>query len=197
MRSQVSTTTLGKLVSACFLIYLSACASLDRSAILQGLEEDSGATVTRLRAPMVLFKDELLRAAHAHDFVAIGPLEINRLGARRYQLWLSVWSTIDRQGEGEESSDWSSLLLVLDGEPMEISGGRKQAPEDVAAYGYLPPEKWAAQWYYPVTRDQLQRIVGAAEIQLTTPLLDQLGRYYLPWQDQAGRLRPYASYLGM
>jgi len=52
------------------------------------------------------------------------------------------------------------------------------------------------QWYYPVTRDQLLRLVSATEIQLTTPVLDQLGRFYMPWQDQAERLRPFANYMG-
>jgi len=182
--------------SVCVMFSLAACASHDRSLVLQGLEQTSGATVTRLRSPMILYKDELLRAAHAHDFVAIGPLEINCLGARRYRLWLSVWSTIDRQGTGEESADWSSVLLLLDGEPMEIGGGRNHALEDVAEYGYVAPEAWAVQWYYPVTRDQLLRLVSATEIQLTTPVLDQLGRFYMPWQDQAERLRPFANYMG-
>jgi hypothetical protein len=95
MNMQVKLTTLILVMLLC-----AACVSTS-TLVEEKLDMGTGVTVTHATAPIVLYHDNSSYAAHARDYVYLGPVEINRMGDYSYYLWLGIWSTIS---DAERSS---------------------------------------------------------------------------------------------
>ena len=103
-------------------------------------------------------------AAGARDYAFIGPVEINAMGSRDYYLWISLASTIDREFLRLTTADATSLLFLIDGEPMKFDVANWQTVLDKPAYhtsapGYATREAHA-------TIDQIRRIATAGSIEV-------------------------------
>ena len=147
------------------------------------LDLGTGVTVTHTTAPIVLYRDNSAYAAHARDYVYLGPVEINRMGEYSYFLWLGIWSTVSDADRSYQRDGFESITLFADGEPLqlELVGWTLEsigASEPV----YVKPVASAADAYYRVTIDQIRLLANAREIELhagTTPV-----RVYLMWDQQ-------------
>ena len=76
--------------------------------------------VTRATEPLVLYHDNSGAAAHARDYIYVAPLEVNRMGAFRYYIWMAAWGTI-ASGDPTELRDLlESVIIFADGEPLSL-----------------------------------------------------------------------------
>jgi hypothetical protein len=145
---------------------LSSCSS-GSPLVEQKLDNVTGVTVTRSTAPVVLYRDNSAYAAHARDFVYLGPVEINRMGANSYYLWLGIWSTMKDEIRSAQRDGFESVILYADGEPLplELAGWTLDAI-GVSEPVYVKPVASAADAYYRVTVDQIRLIAESSDIQL-------------------------------
>ena len=146
---------------------LVACAS-EAPRVIQTLDTESGVTVLRLTAPLVFYHDNSAQAAHARDFVYLGPVEVNRMGARSHYLWLGIWSPIRADERmSVDRSGFESVVLFVDGEPfpLELAGWTLDAI-GVTQPVYVKPVASAADAYYHVTLDQVRLLATAQQIDL-------------------------------
>ena len=145
---------------------LAACGS-SGPLVEQTLDAVTGVTVTRSTAPTVLYRDNSAYAAHARDYVYMGPVEINRMGANSYYLWLGIWSTMQHETRSSQRDGFDTVIIYADGEPLplELAGWTLDAI-GVSEPVYLKPVASAADAYYRVTVDQIRLIAESSDIQL-------------------------------
>ena len=163
---------------------LSAAGCVSTSVLVEEkLDMGTGVTVTHATAPIVLYRDNSAYAAHARDYVYLGPVEINQMGSYSYYLWLGIWSTVSDAERSYERDGFESITLFVDGEPLqlELVGWTLEsigASEPV----YVKPVASAADAYYRVTIDQIRLLANAREIELHTGTAPV--RVYLMWDRQ-------------
>ena len=147
------------------------------------LDIGTGVTVTHATAPIVLYRDNSSYAAHARDYVYLGPVEINRMGEYSYFLWLGIWSTISDAERSYQRDGFESITLDADGEPLQLElVGWTLESIGVSEPVYIKPVASAADAYYRVTIDQIRLIANAREIELHAGAAP--ARVYLMWDRQ-------------
>lgn len=177
-------------------LVLAGCSSSVPS-VREQLDPVTAVTTTRAGAPLVLYRDNSARAAYARDYVYLGPIEVNRMGERRYFLWLGIWSTLGDAYIDAAADGFEGIALYADGEPLllEATGWTLEAI-GVTEPLYVKPVASAVDAYYPVTLDQVRMIANARDIRLQTT--SARSETYLPWDDQAtgqAAMRAFVEYL--
>jgi len=176
-------------ISVVVMALLGACSS-SAPLVVERLDPLTGVTILSATKPLVLYRDNSAYAAHARDYVYVGPIEINKMGARAYYLWLGIWSTMrDDERLSRQRDGFESIVLYVDGEPLqlELEGWTLEAVGASQAV-YVKPVASAADAYYVVTADQIRLIAMADEVVLRTGSARST-RYGL-WDEQA---QPNAS----
>ena len=171
-------------LTAFMILAFSASGCVSTSTLIEEkLDLGTGVTVTHAMAPIVLYHDNSAYAAHARDYVYLGPVEINRMGSYSYFLWLGIWSTISDAERSWQRDGFESITVYADGEPLQLElVGWTLESIGVSEPVYIKPVASAADAYYRVTIDQIRLIANAREIELhagTSPT-----RVYLMWDRQ-------------
>lgn len=156
-----------RIVRSIFAASLLAACSASGPLVEQKLDTVTGVTVTRSTTPTVLYRDNSAYAAHARDYVYLGPIEVNRMGNNSYYLWLGIWSTMQDEVRTAERDGFESVIVYADGEPLplELAGWTLDAI-GVSEPVYVKPVASAADAYYRVTVDQIRFIAESSDIQL-------------------------------
>jgi hypothetical protein len=135
----------------------------------------------------VLASDDPARAANSRDYVYAAPFAVSQAGKRSWWLWLGVWSTIDRgvSPGGEPSQpDISAVVLLVDGEPMELDmGARAESIPGLAQMPYAAPVSTARNILLPLSRSQVNRLAGAASIDVRTEMGDSGALLFQAWAE--------------
>jgi len=175
------------------LIVVSSCSSSE-PLIKDTLDPMTGATVTHADVPFVFYRDNSSTAAHAREFIHLGPVQVNRMGQYRYFLWLGAWSTMQSGHLSEQMDGLESLIVIADGEPMPLMLAG-WTPDSIGASEsvYMKPAASLAEAYYEVTVDQLRFIAGASDIRLLTTALKPAS--YEAWDDQATARHSLAEFV--
>ncbi len=85
------------------------------------LDDASGLTIATLAEPITLARAAPRISQAARDYVYLGPVQVNRMGAREHYLWLGVASTVDRTPLGEQPLLPTHIVFVADGLPMPLT----------------------------------------------------------------------------
>ena len=170
-------------------LLLGACAA-STSLVVERLDPRTGVTVLSATEPLVLYRDNSAYAAYARNFVYLGPVEVNNMGARSYYLWFGIWGTMrDDLRLSNQRDGFESVVLFVDGEPMSLElHGWTLDSIGVSAPVYVKPVAGAADAYYRVTIDQVRLIANARDVEIRVG--DGRGSRYSPWDEQA---QPKAS----
>jgi len=164
------------------------------SLLSDQLDPVTGVTVTRSTAPLVLYRNHSAAAAHARDYVYIGPIQVNRMGNHSYFLWLGIWSTMQDQNISEQRDGFESIVLFADGEPLQLElQGWTRSSIGVSEHVYPSPTATAANAYYAVTLDQIRLITQARDISLRTSGFRD--KSYEPWSDPTRALGSFREFL--
>ena len=170
-------------------LLLGACTA-STSLVVERLDPHTGVTVLSATEPLILYRDNSAYAAYARDFVYLGPIEVNNMGARSYYLWFGIWGTMrDDLRLSNQRDGFESVVLFVDGEPLSLEfHGWTLDSIGVSESVYVKPVAGAADAYYRVTVDQVRLIANARSVELRTA--DSRGTRYGPWNEQA---QPNAS----
>jgi hypothetical protein len=158
-----------------------ACAGAPR--LVEDLDPVTGVTMTRSSEALVLYRDNSGRAAYARDYVYMGPVSVNRMGAYRYFIWLGAWSTIQARDATSLRDGLETAILFVDGEPLSLDMlGWTPEAVGLSAAPYPPPAASTVDAYYEVTIDQIRMIAEAREVRLLIGGADPAN--YEPWDNQ-------------
>jgi hypothetical protein len=148
------------------------------------LDDATGATLTRVEQPFLLFSDDPARAANARDYLSAAPLAVNQSGRRSWWLWLGLWSTIDRGVSVGDArlADVTAIQLIIDGEPMELDlGARVDRIPGVTTIPYAAPVATARTFILPLTGSQVTRLGRGTSILIRTELTGGAALLWEPW----------------
>lgn len=148
------------------------------------LDDATGATITRVEQPFLLFSDDPARAANARDYISAAPLAVNQSGRRSWWLWLGLWSSIDRGVSVGDArlADVTAIQLIVDGEPMELDlAGRVDRIPGVTSVPYAAPVATARTFVLPLTGSQVTRLSRGTSVLMRTELAGGAALLWQPW----------------
>lgn len=170
----------------------SGCAS-PTVTVADHLDMETGVTVTRSNKPVIFYRDGSARAAHARDFVYLGPVQINRMGQYRYYLWLGIWSAIPGEIPLDRRDGFDAVTLYADGEPLQLAlAGWNEDAIGASQAIYVKPVASAADAFYEVTIDQIRLIAEARDLRLLTSGSDSSS--FELWDSQQSALQGFRQF---
>jgi hypothetical protein len=131
------------------------------------LDWQTGATVTFVNTPLMLYRENPGKAAYARDYAHLGPIRVNRSGTYQYYLWVGSWATMQKSNVSEHRDGFESIVIFADEEPLllELSGWTPDAI-GISKPTYIKPVASSTDAYYQVTIDQIRLIAEASDIRL-------------------------------
>jgi hypothetical protein len=158
------------------------------------LDEQTGATVTSVEAPLVFARERSERAANLRDYVSVVAASVNRGGKVEYVLIAYVWSTLDAVNAPAPGLA-DSLLLMADDRRIKLSAnGKTPAELGIARAVHAPPGQDAKPLVFPTDLDSLRFIAAARSLAVETALGEDAVSYQL-WDDQRPALDRYVRFL--
>ena len=170
-------------------IILAACAALpDDAPVVEQLDPDTGATVTRLGRPVELYRENFVQDSLGH-FAFLGPFETNQMGNRELFLWVAapIESPPDAPPPTIEVNG-KALTLGVPGRAPDFAGLR-QSP-------YKNPTPWISTYYYKIDAGVVEALRDAHDlaVRVSEPARDGTVRtlFTTPVGDDP-RLREFAA----
>ncbi|HLQ13333.1 MAG TPA: hypothetical protein VK130_08845 [Steroidobacteraceae bacterium] len=158
------------------------------------LDEQTGATITSVDAPLVFARDRSERAANLRDYVTVVAASVNRGGKLEYVLIVYVWSTLDPQNAPAVALA-DSLLLIADDRRIRLNAnGKTPAELGIARAVHAPAGQDAKPLVFPADLDTLRFIAAARSLAVQTALGADAVSYEL-WDDQRPALDRYVRFL--
>jgi hypothetical protein len=180
---------------SCLILLLGLCGcGTSAESINEYLDTRTGVTVTSSVTPLILYRENPSVAAHARNYIHMGPIEINRSGSYRYYLWIGVWNTMEAPVSTTQRDGFDSLTIFADGEPLFLElAGFTHADIGTSISAYSKPVASATDAYYPVTVDQIRLIAEAREIRVRTT--GSSAREYSLWNEQQAARASFDAFL--
>jgi len=124
-------------------LMLAGCAALpDDSPVVEQLDPDTGATITRLGRPVELYRDTFVQEPTGR-FAFLAPFETNQMGNRELYLWVAV--------PIETLSDASPPVVEVNGKPLALDApGRAADFAGLRNSPYKIPTPWSSMFYYRI-----------------------------------------------
>jgi hypothetical protein len=164
------------------LAFLSACAA-GQPPVVEKLDDLTAVTITHSRTPLFLSPETETTGTTAREFVQIGVIEVNQMGALEYFLWLGIWDR-DIFNSGEAQPDgYASIVIVTEAEslPFEIHDwNHASIGTSERAYEQIFPEELDA--YYEVSLEQIKMLAEATSLKLQTTGPE--AKRFVPWYNQ-------------
>jgi hypothetical protein len=170
------------LIALAVIVLTASCAGTGELTASK-LDLVTGVTVTYDRDPLVFYRDNFGKAAHARNILYVGPIEVNRSGTYRYYLWLGIWDTGNDPNNERTRDGFESITIFADGEPLsfDVSGWTADAI-GASASVYTKPVASAVDAYYEITVDHLRLLAEAKDIRVQSSGSKPV--VYEPWDNQ-------------
>jgi hypothetical protein len=137
---------------------ISGCAALpDDAPVVEQLDTETGATVTRLGHPVEVYREAFLQATPG-KFAFIGPFETNSMGKRELYLWVAL---------PIEPSPEAVPTIQVNGTPLNLSAPGREA--DFAGVHKLPykiPTPWSAMYYFKIDEAAIAQLGDARDLRI-------------------------------
>lgn len=147
---------------------LGSCAT-DLRPVIDRLDETTGVTVTHSRTPFVLQSGETADSFPQVDLLQMGVIEINRMGARDYYLWLGITEYRFQAMENGQPPQFQSIVLLADEHEIALdTAGWSHAAIGTSEPVYRRMFDSSIDAYYPIGLGQIEMLVAAENIRLLT-----------------------------
>jgi len=162
MTSRRGSQTSFRLVSFTAAVFasalLGACATLpDDAPVVEQLDTETGATVTRLGHPIEVYRETFLHEASGR-FAFIGPFETNQMGQRELFLWLAVPIEPVTNAVPELEINGKALALGAPGRTADFAGVHNSP--------YKIPTPWSAMYYFKIDDAIVAQLGDASDINI-------------------------------
>lgn len=156
---------------------LSACAT-EQPAVVDYLDESTAVTITRSRTPFVLSTGTSADAAR--DFVQIGAIEINRMGARRYFLWFGISEVMYTKDARSNPDGFESIVFDVGKEEFQLDVvGWTEKAIGAGKPIYEKLFRTTVDAYYEVSLQQIELLADVNSISFRTTGITP--KEYTPW----------------
>lgn len=154
---------LKRLVIAGSVLLLGGCSWLPNRTEPPPSVTEAGVSPTSNREAVWLAAERPGLSAVGKDYLFVGPMTVNREGARRSYLWFAVGTTIDRRITGVDKPQLDTIVLLVDGAHMTFD----LVPWDNEASSspYAPAIDSYVSYAARVTSSQVRQLAAAAELQ--------------------------------
>ena len=159
------------------------CTSPPASSMEDRFLEATGSTWRVAGEPMVFERTEARFSRSARDYTYIGPVALNRRGTYDYYLWIGIGSTLDRGFLAPEATEPDSVLLYIDGEPLDLalSKWNQRIPDLADQIPYDPPVTVRSMLAARVTLDQIALLSDRGIDRLLLQTADNDTREFRAW----------------
>jgi len=150
------------------LAILSAC-TVAQPTVVEKLDELTAVTVTFARTPLVMSPDTNFDGDARRDYVQIGAIEVNKMGALQYYLWLGVTEVDPIAKMNTQPEGFRSIVFSVDDESFQLDI-RGWTPEAIGASEPVYQKLFSnsVDAYYQVTLDQIQLLTDSDSLKLRT-----------------------------
>ena len=144
-----------------FLV-LGGCAS-EGPRVTEYLDPDTAVTIRALGAPLNYAHAAPELAANARDYLSLGVVEVNNMGARKHYLALVSWSTINRERVGAPAAPVPERIAVMvGGRQREFKPvGHESRSLGIGGALFMPPSGYVGESWYAVTPADLRALAAA------------------------------------
>jgi hypothetical protein len=145
-------------------LLLVACSPMPVEPGSERLDEGTGTTFTVMPRPIELVA-ERAPTPGGDPFAYLAPFQTNRMGHHELFLWVAAPQTAGPLATPRIWCEQEQLQL----HPLEATLrdiGLSNAP-------YKPPAPWSTQWYFRLTREDLDCLTHARQLHIETEAADQ------------------------
>ena len=143
-------------------VLCAGCAT-DDYQVNEFLDPQTGVTIRAMASPFVYVRDVNETADNGREYVSVGAVEVNTMGARKHYLAVVSWSRINQKPSGAAVTGAEHVMLMLGGKPRELipvtqeprSVGIREPPFR-PEWGNLMGENW-----YVITPQELRAFAAA------------------------------------
>jgi len=167
---------------------LAACAHDPVREPVETLNETTGVTIATLSSPITLVQTGLLAFHKRASFAYLGPVEWNRMGNRRYGLWIHIAPGNDRQVA--DVREPGAVTLILDDGALDMT---PLDPMLLGSEAYSPVVNWGQSVYFSLTVESLRRLGASRYIGLDFRASGQSILRFKPTDDAHAALSDYVN----
>ncbi len=165
------------------------CAALPEDApVVEQLDADTGATVTRLGRPIELYRETFVQDATGR-FAFVAPFETNQMGTRELFLWVAVPITSPPDADPPSLEiNGKALALAAPGRAADFAGLRGSP--------YRIPTPWSSMYYYRIDAALLATLAETRDLAVRVAESTKDGPLRTRFATQLGadpRLRDFAA----
>jgi hypothetical protein len=172
------------IVGLLLLVTLCAGCAAERSGVNEYVDAQTGVTIRSMASPFIYSRDIYVAAANVGDYISIGAVEVNRMGARQHYLAVVWWGQI-------EHKRIERVTLTLGGQPREFPLATRE-PRDlgIGQPPFRPVWGYIGEIWYVVTPADLRALAAAPpdSIELTE---GGRGLRYVTFDRADGALRDF------
>ncbi|MBS0393819.1 MAG: hypothetical protein JSR54_04290 [Proteobacteria bacterium] len=160
--------------------------------VTEYLDQQTAVTIRALAEPLVYAHEAPQLAANARDYLSLGLVEINNMGARRHYLALVSWSTIDRALAGAPRAPIPERIALNAGErTIELSPASHEARSlGIGGALFRPPSGYVGESWYAVDPGQLRALAAAPGFTIALES-DDGSTPYVPWRAEDAALTEF------
>ena len=172
-----------------------AC-SATQPAVVEKLDELTAVTITYGRTPLIMSPDTSFSKANERDFVQMGAIEVNRMGARQHYVWLGISEVEQMASADRHPAGYDSIVLIAGDRDirLDVLGWSPQAI-DASEPVYAKLFANSADAYYRITLDQIRLLSDTDKLKLRTT--GSSAKEFVPWYEQAGFREDLGAFLGI
>ncbi len=160
--------------------------------VTEHLDQQTAVTIRALAEPLVFAHEAPQLAANARDYLSLGLVEINNMGARRHYLALVSWTTIDRALSGAPRAPIPDRIALTAGERViELAPASHEARSlGIGGALFRPPSGYVGESWYAVDPGQLRALAAAPDFSIA--LEGDAGSIrYAPWRADGAALAEF------
>ena len=152
----------GSLLWLVAALLLGGCA-IERTQVNDYLDPQTAMTVRAVAAPFIYARDVPELAANVRDYLSLGAVEVNNMGARKHYLAAVSWSTIDRRRvDGSPPPLPERIELTLAGKTRVLSlASHESRSLGIGEPLFRPPRGYLGESWYVVTPADLRAFAAA------------------------------------
>lgn len=149
-------------------ILLGACAT-DSRPVVDRLDENTGVTVTYSRTPFVFTSGETAESFPQIDVVQLGAIEVNRMGALTYYLWLGVTEYRFRDLADGQPTQFRSIVIDVGTDEIELDVlGWSHDAIGTSEPVYRRLFESSIDAYYRIDLERIEQLANAGSLRIRT-----------------------------
>lgn len=164
------------------LMALAGCAAAP-PPVVEKLDGRTSVYITHPRTPLIMSPDAQYSDSSAREYVQIGVIEVNRMGALQYYLWLGIWDYEHVNSDDEYPDGFDTVRFIADGDEIGLerhSWTHEEIGTSERLYKKIFDEDVDA--YYQVTLEQIRLLSNATDLKLKTT--SAAPKEFIPWYNQ-------------